>query len=39
MKETKKDSHEKEMPKSDANLSEDLDDFIFKDESYRCSEK
>lgn len=39
MKENKNDNHEKETLKSDLNMSEDIDDFIFRDEAYRCSEK
>lgn len=39
MKENKNDGYENEMPESELNLSEDIDDFIFKDESYRHSEK
>lgn len=39
MKENKNDDYEKETSKSELNLSEDIDDFIFRDEAYRHSEK
>lgn len=40
MKEEKKNKNEENMKiKTDAQTSGDLDDFIFGDEGYRCSER